>query len=708
MKPSLRANLTWKMTALFATTMVVLGAVAYWSSRSTVADLSDRILRLATVSVDDRVNDLIQKSESAGQVVAGFVAPPVADVQTITSASDFDQLYPRLLEIAQANPELSSLGFTWERTGEFIKVLQLSSGRLVVQMSRIEGASRTMREYSLFGGALNALHSASDPSDRRSELWYQRVKSTTKAEWSPVHLMTNTVESPVQGVTYARPVYDRTNRFLGVATVDVTVLSLSRFINTLKIGTNGYATLFEVRSRNDVRVIAYPQTNQLLRNEGGQEFLVAVKDLGDPVLITLQEAIKQGRVDTKAPVPVRRVFETAGERYQIGLRSIAEENRPKWISVVIVPDEEFMSGIWQTGFFLAALGGMALVLVLAISYVMAQRVARPLQDLVLETNRIKALDLDPRPIVKAEVRELADLTQAMENMKAGLRSLEKLVPGDYARWLIATGQEAKLGGERRHITTYFADIIGFTALSEKMAPEELVEVLAEYLDVLSSEVIRLGGTVDKFNGDDVMAFWGAPNPQTDHAFLACKSAIASQKTLIALHNEWKEEDKPLMKASFGISTGDVIVGNVGSRQRMNYTVIGDAVNLASRLQGLNKFYSTEILIGPQCRAEAGDRIVARTIDYVSVAGRDEPIQVSELLGLAEDVDPQTVEMAAKYEQGLQLYLDRQWQAAAVHFNTVLKTWPNDGPSTILLQRSEKYLQDPPHHDWDGSVQLSMK
>lgn len=708
MKPTLRANLTWKMTALFATTLVVLGAVAYWSSRSTVSDLSDRILSLATASADDKVRDIIEKAEGVGQVVAGFVAPPVKEAQTLTNAGDFDELYPRLLEISQANPELSSIGFTWERTGEFIKVLQLSSGRLVVQMSRIEGSSRIVREYSLYGRELNPIEETRDQSDRRIELWYQDVKASTRPRWSPVHLMTNTAESPVQGVTYARPVYDRRNQFLGVATVDVSVLALSRFVNMLKIGTSGYAAVLENSKVDGVRVVAHPQTNQLLVSESGREKLMPIDKLNDRVLVTLKKAIDDGRVDPDAPEPLRRVFEVDGKRYQLGLQSISEENRPNWISVVVVSDDEFMGGIWQTGFFLAALGGMSLVLVLAISYVMAQRVAQPLQDLVVETNRIKSLDLRPRPTVRAEVRELDELTTAMENMKAGLRSLEKLVPGDYARYLIATGQEAKLGGERRHITTYFADIIGFTALSERMPPEELVEVLAEYLDVLSSEVIQLGGTVDKFNGDDVMAFWGAPNPQADHAFLACRSAVASQKTLSALHTEWLEQGKPIMRASFGISTGDVIVGNVGSRQRMNYTVIGDAVNLASRLQGLNKYYGTEILIGPQCRSEAGDRIVARTIDFVSVAGRGEPVQVSELLGITEDVDAETVELAAKYEQALELYRSRQWQAAAVHFNTVLKVWPDDGPSKILLERCERYLQDPPHHDWDGSVQLSMK
>ena len=241
-----------------------------------------------------------------------------------------------------------------------------------------------------------------------------------------------------------------------------------------------------------------------------------------------------------------------------------------------------------------------------------------------------------------------------------------------------------------------------------MEPEELVDILAEYLDVLSGEVLKHGGTVDKFNGDDVMAFWGAPNRTVDHAYLACKSALRSQDSLRKLHGDWDEKSLPHLSASFGISTGDVIVGNVGSRQRMNYTVIGDAVNLASRLQGLNKYYSTEILVSDQTIEEAGDKIVSRLVDWVAVVGRDEPVPVHELLGLRPETHEFLIELAHKHNQAMQLYKIREFREAQILFAENLEIDQHDGPTRILFERCERYLESPPGPNWNGAMQMQVK
>lgn len=708
MKPSLRANLTWNMTALFTAALAMIGVVAYFRARTTVANLADEIIQQASVSIDDKVQGLLDQAESSGSLLTGLVAPTTVTDPTSSSSAAFQSIATKMLEIMAANREYSSVSYTLQRTGETVQVIQKSSGEFVIQMTLIgSGGKRIRQERVQFGDSLRITRQDKDwKIDNRTSDWFTAVKAQNRPIWTETYLIPNTVNALTPGVTYAHPVYNRTNAFMGVVTVDITISDLSRFFDRIRVGKFGYAALFEFDRKGEVKVVAHPQKNLLVISEEGKDRLADIKELGDPVMLSLGKSLRDARV--RYDEPRRQVVKTSERDYQVGLQKVVGDRRPQWYLAVVMPDDEFMEEVWRTGAFLTALGVAAIVAVWGMSFVLSQKVAKPLQDLAVETHKVQALDLAPRHAIVSKVREIDELATAMEQMKTGLRSLEKLVPSDYARHLIASGQEAKLGGDRRRITTYFADIIGFTALSEKMEPEQLVSVLSEYLDVLSGEVLRLGGTVDKYNGDDVMAFWGAPSESEDQAYLACKAALSSQTTLEHLHTEWRDQGLPLLRASFGISTGDVIVGNVGSRLRMNYTVIGDAVNLASRLQGLNKFYSTEILLSEQTVEDAGDRVVSRLVDWVSVAGRDEPVPAFELLGLGETAGASVKDLAQGHNEGMALYRERQFHEAMVKFGRILDARPHDGPARILRARCEHFLTDPPSDSWTGAVQVNVK
>lgn len=708
---SLRASLTMKMAALLVSALILFAVFAYGRAKATVADLTDRIIQRTSNSIEGRVNGLINKAESNGRTMAGLVAPTIGDAPVLTDSSTFRQTASRMLVMMQANPELGSVSFTLDRTGEHVRVVQRTNGQLRMEVSYLlQGSNRVKEELVPFGSKTQTL--STDPhwtEDFRESGWYKSASQSLKPVWTETYIFHNPPSPDTPGITYALPVFDRnTNQLLGVVTIDFTIADLSRFIETVDVGTSGYAALLEFDHQGVAKVVAHPQQNQLIISEGGKQRLASLEELNDLPLKSEVKSLETDRILLKGSEVKHKTVIANGNRYQVGYQKLQGDFRPNWLMTVVVPEGEFMSGVWETFWYLLLVGILLLVTVTITSFLVAQRVAQPLQELAKETIRVRALDLAPRVTTLSKVREVGELASAMEQMKTGLRSLEKLVPGDYARWLIASGQEAKLGGERRHLTTYFGDIVGFTALSEQMEPEELVEVLAEYLDVLSGEVLKLGGTVDKFNGDDVMAFWGAPNPAIDHAYLACKSAIASQNTLAHLHNEWREDGRPILRASFGIATGDVVVGNVGSRQRMNYTVIGDAVNLASRLQGINKYYQTEILLNAQTVEEAGDLIVSRLIDWVVVAGRDEPVAVHELLGLSETASSNVQALSEKHNEAMRLYRAREFHSAMVSFNDILAKWPHDGPARILMTRCEKYLKSPPPESWNGGFSMQVK
>jgi adenylate cyclase len=296
-------------------------------------------------------------------------------------------------------------------------------------------------------------------------------------------------------------------------------------------------------------------------------------------------------------------------------------------------------------------------------------------------------------------REIEMMNVALAKMKGGLRSFAQYVPRDLVRAVLASGQEAALSGEVRQLTVYFSDLAGFTTLAESKAPDELVHFLGEYLDDMSTIIAGERGTVDKYLGDGIMAFWGAPQPLADHAARACAAALRCQKRLA----EYAARGTPL-HTRIGIATGDVLVGNIGSTERMNYTVMGDTANLASRLEGLNKQFGTSLMISEGTFEAAKDKIVARPLDVVAVKGKSQGVRVYALLALASDTGPEldaARALAADATAALDAYLARDFAAAIAACDRILARTPGDKPAKTLRDRATGLVAAPPPMEWSG-------
>ena len=275
--------------------------------------------------------------------------------------------------------------------------------------------------------------------------------------------------------------------------------------------------------------------------------------------------------------------------------------------------------------------------------------------------------------------------------------------------LVAHPEKLRLGGERKEVTVFFSDIENFTQISESIQPENLVTILNEYLSEMTSIIIEHNGTLDKYEGDAIVAFWGAPLPQTDHALRACRAAVRMQRRLEELRPQWKQQGKPELKIRIGINTGEVVVGNMGGANRFDYTVIGDSVNLGSRLEGANKQYKTKIMISESTYRYARDYIYARELDLLVVAGKTEPIRVYELVGLIEEKLSHNQEQFLRmYTKGLTHYRQRDWQTAIGAFERALDLFPDDYPCQLYIERSDLYRSSPPPEDWNGVFILKTK
>jgi adenylate cyclase len=291
--------------------------------------------------------------------------------------------------------------------------------------------------------------------------------------------------------------------------------------------------------------------------------------------------------------------------------------------------------------------------------------------------------------------------------KRWLRSaFERYVSQSVVESITSHPERLELGGEEVEATVLFADLVGFTTLSEGMAPKEVIRLLNEYFSAMTHVILAHHGTLDTYIGDALMAHWGTPLPLEDHALLACQAALEMQRLSRVMEKDWRNLGFPHLQARMGVHSGPVVAGNVGSRERFNYTVMGDTVNLASRLEGVNKQYGTEILLSEDAYRRVAGSFLVRELDQVRVKGRAHTVTIYELLcSLAADGVPAWLQAFAA---GRSAYLERHFNQALAKFRKVLALKPDDVPSRLYLKRCQRYLKKPPPPDWRGVFVLESK
>ncbi|MBF0551826.1 MAG: adenylate/guanylate cyclase domain-containing protein [Deltaproteobacteria bacterium] len=273
--------------------------------------------------------------------------------------------------------------------------------------------------------------------------------------------------------------------------------------------------------------------------------------------------------------------------------------------------------------------------------------------------------------------------------------------------MLKNPDKLKLGGEKLELTVLFSDIRGFTSISESMSPEDLVHLLNEYLTVMTDRVLQYDGTLDKYMGDAIMAFYGAPIQQSDHSARACHTALEMMADLRILQQKWKEQGIPMLDIGIGINTGPMSVGNMGSNIRFDYTVMGDNVNLGSRLEGANKTYGSHIIISEFTFEHVREQFLCRELDAVKVKGKNKPVRVFELMG-PNNAAPELKRLADMFNLGVTYYRNQLWDRALAAFTEIAEAYPQDEPTFLYLSRVATLKANPPPDYWDGVFEMKTK
>ncbi|MEW5722424.1 MAG: adenylate/guanylate cyclase domain-containing protein [Thermodesulfobacteriota bacterium] len=558
------------------------------------------------------------------------------------------------------------------------------------------------------------------PYDPRLRGWYKLAREKGQVKWTSPYMFSSSgllYASGKPGITVTAPVY-RHNVFVGAVGVDIILEEISSFLSKLKIGRRGRAFIIDPQGQT----VGLPDYSQLaIRLDGVRLKFNNIENVSHQAMAesyrVLHRILGSCTYDPVDLAKLRRLeenqenlfhFKSGGEWHFGFYMPFPQDFGLDLLVGIVVPEDDFLGEVRRNIYIGSAISLAFLLLVIWVSMGATKRVTLPINRIAEEAERIKNFELDGSFEVDTPFTEIDNLTASVRNMQAGLKSFRKYVPADLVRFLIQSGQEAALGGRGHQVTVFFSDIANFTNIAESMKEHDLVLHLGEFLGEMSRIILSRKGTVDKYIGDAIMAFWNAPRNVPDHAVQACLAALECQKKYGELSLKWKARGLPDLRSRIGINTGRVVVGNMGTVERLNYTVLGDDVNVASRLEGLGKQYNVWIIIGPNTQAAVRDVVETRHLDRVAVKGKTTGLNIYELVGVKGEMDRETLEFITAYEIALQAYFQRDFDTAFNLFRAAQQQRPEDLATRLFLQRCHRYRTTPPPDDWDGTFVMTKK
>lgn len=539
--------------------------------------------------------------------------------------------------------------------------------------------------------------------DPRKRGWYISASKSQNLTWSDVYLFAATVRGET-GITASRSIYDREGKFKGVFAVDISLLSFSKFLADSKISPNSQSYI--INETAEVIASSTELKSSMVKEDSFK--LMTVQDSNDPILIS---AIKEDNHRNSKDNFVS--FTLNGKEYIAAFEDFPKTFGNDWRALVICPTDDFIGSIKESRNQVLLYSLFILLIAFVLAYQLARRISTPITLLAEEAQRIQDLDLSGKLIINSKIKEIIHLARTMSSLKTTMQSFSYYIPKTLVKQLINRKQSVHVGGKMKEVTMMFTDIENFTTVSEQTTPDRLVVYLSEYFEELTKIIMESHGTVDKYIGDAIMAFWGAPVPDRHHVFHACRAAMLCQRRLTELNRQWKRENRPIFNTRIGIHVGEVIIGNMGSTERMNYTAIGDSVNLCARLEGINKIYGTNIIVSETVYDLAKESFLFRRLDNVAVKGKAKSIRIYELMAQIKGDNTllptdEQMDFATHFNKAYNLFLTRQWHEALTAFEGLIAPCRSDHSVALYIERCKMFIENPPPKEWDGTVVMHEK
>lgn len=696
------------LAATVLTVMLLTAVLVYvpWAvvSRHNVADIVESLNQEIAKSIAHEIDTELTDAAETMRMIQSIFA---TDIVKLEDKANRKNLF---LAMLKDNPTFSWVSFGWPN-GDFVGAQRQDENQIRYIVSKWvpaeKKAVRNIDYYKVADGELQYEVSRVLENDyyapQRS--WFRKAVDTKGVIWTDVYVF-DTSKKP--GLNTAISL-ERKGTFDGVLSIAIELERISKYLKNISAGKTGVAFIMN----DSTELIAFRDPAEVTFTVVGKD-IPRLRRLGEaknPQLVIASRALETGGIAMDSLKQMRQITyrdPVTGGTFFVSFSPIRHQN---WIVGTVIPEDDYLAAI-NRNFQVTVITVLVLILLVAIVSVTFSKIllVNPLSKITDQTAYIQNFELEQIHYVPSVIREVDQLSRSVNQMRAGLSSFGKYLPTELVRTLIAQGIEAKLGGTEKQLSIFFIDLVNFAKIAESMPSSDLIPHLSSYLGQMSQVIAAEGGTIDKYIGDAVMAFWGAPAPNRRHAVDACRAAIKCQRELTGLRPQWTREGRPPFFARIGINTGPVVVGNIGSEGKMDYTVIGDSVNVASRLEDLNKLYGTSIMIGHETYEQAKQDVLVRKLDKVVVYGREKGIDVYELLAMRDDVKlVDSYEWIDRYEAGLAQFQHGNFEPALRLFEQALALHGGKDPATTLfIKRCNDYMVKSPGAQFSGVTVMRGK
>ncbi|MGH6707435.1 MAG: cache domain-containing protein [Bradyrhizobium sp.] len=657
-------------------------------TRTAASTFIDKVAQLGA----DRIDTQFKNVRDCLEILGGLPSIQAAEV-------DDTKLYGLMASMLRNNPQLFNLYVGYE-DGSFLEMDVIDRGKpgfrsslkvdedaayRVVVISRTGASPKPVTLF--FSENLIQVAEVVGPAsyDPRQRPWYVEAFKDDKTLLTGPYIFFATGQP---GYTLRTPLREGRR---GVVAGDLLLSSLEEMLNQQRLGKSGLAFLFNDANRV---VVGHPEMSRLM-----EQVPDTLPEIGAIRPIGLVDVIQSWKSGGRAQ---QFFVDHAGRAYVAAFHRVETAGSANIRLAVIAPLDEFFSQILSERRLLFGLALGFVIAMLPFAFWLGSLMARSMRELAKQTDEIQRFQIADRPRVHSAIAEIDELGRSVSTMRTVVSNFSSFIPRQIVQQLIESGASLKLGGSRREVTVLFTDVADFTAKTEKADPSQVMIYTSRYFAALSEEIMRHQGTVDKFIGDAVMALWNAPADDPDHVANACRAVLGCISKNAELNKSFRSEGWPPYTTRFGLHVGDAVVGNVGSSDRMNYTALGATINLAARLEGLNKNYGTQILASAGVKARVGSKFIFRNVDEIRPKGFAEAVAIYELCGERSGGGGSELAFCDRWDAVYASIQHEEAGAALIRISDFLQEYPWDGVAQYHAERlraaiHQRNLLEPSRH-----------